>query len=180
MDETLKRAIKRREELQQELKLLGDFIDLHRSVEKLLSADTLASGGTEDEQNLPVNPQSPPQASEISVDESSPRRTRVTDNPKPADVVSESLAILRERGHPLSRRELHSALADRGLEVKGADPVKALGTMLWRGKDQLVQLKGLGYWPRWDQYHPAGYFPGLGLTSVGEASRDDDIEELLS
>lgn len=90
------------------------------------------------------------------------RRTRVTDNPKPAVVVEAVLDILRNNGHPMSRRELHTTLGLRGLHVRGADPVKALGTMLWRAPEQLVQIEGYGYWPKDDPYPPAGY----GLTRI--------------
>ncbi|MDZ4363133.1 hypothetical protein [Brevundimonas sp.] len=89
-----------------------------------------------------------------------PRRTRITDNPKPAVVVEAVLDILRQNGHPMSRRALHTTLKLKGLEVRGADPVKALGTMLWRAEDKLVQLEGYGYWPKADEYLPAHYFGG--------------------
>lgn len=96
------------------------------------------------------------------------KKTRVTDNPKPAVLIPEAIEILRAKGRPMSRRELWDALADRGLVVKGADPTKALGTILWRANDKIVQVEGFGYWPRSDRYEPGRYW--------GENS---DLEGLL-
>jgi hypothetical protein len=50
----------------------------------------------------------------------------------------------------MTRRELHSALAERGMLVRGADPVKTLGIMLWRsGRFDQVEHEGkMGYWPK--------------------------------
>lgn len=86
------------------------------------------------------------------------KKTRVTDNPRPAVLIPAAVEILRERGHPMSRRELWDALADRGLVVKGADPIKALGTILWRASDKIVQIEGRGYWPKADRYEPGRYW----------------------
>ncbi|MFN4041980.1 MAG: hypothetical protein ACK4I0_09990 [Brevundimonas sp.] len=88
---------------------------------------------------------------------SPPKRSRVTDNPKKEVLIPAAIEIIRGHGRPLSRRALHEALAARGLVVKGADPIKALGTILWRAPDDLVQLEGFGYWPKVDPYEPANY-----------------------
>ncbi len=89
------------------------------------------------------------------------RRTRITDNPKPTVVVEAVMDILRQNGHPMSRRELHTTLGLRGINVRGADPIKALGTMLWRASTELIQIEGYGYWPKEDPYPPADYHGGL-------------------
>lgn len=85
-------------------------------------------------------------------------RTRVTDNPRPAVIIPAAIKIMRERGRPMSRRDLHVALADAGLVVNGADPVKALGTILWRAKNQIIQIEGRGYWPHGDPVPPANHW----------------------
>lgn len=186
MDDTLQKALRRREELQQELKFLGDFITVHEKAQQLLAGVELEHPpeqiGTDAERSPggiePSSPARPQDSAEAGKDVKAPKRSRVTDNPKPAGVVRESIVILRERGHPLSRRELHTALAERGLEVKGADPIKALGTMLWRAPDQLVQLEGFGYWPKGEAYHPAGYYPSLFPEGTGVVTSDRETELL--
>lgn len=88
-------------------------------------------------------------------------RTRITDNPKPREIVPAAISIIRERGKPMSRRDLHEALAARGLVVRGVDPVKTLGTILWRAKDRMVQIEGKGYWPKADPFPPSDSYDFL-------------------
>lgn len=78
---------------------------------------------------------------------------RVSDNPKPEVVIPAVRQILLENGRPMSRSQLHEALMQRGLEVRGVDPVKTLGTMLWRAREEIQAIKGEGYWPL-DVPHP--------------------------
>jgi hypothetical protein len=87
------------------------------------------------------------------------KTARVTDNPKPAKVVEAAISILRAQGWPMSRKDLHTALSERGVVVNGANPVKTLGTMLWRAPDMIVQIDGQGYWPKGDALPQAGYGP---------------------
>ena len=47
----------------------------------------------------------------------------------------------------MSRRQLYEALKRLGMEIKGADPIKALGTILWRASDRIEYVEGRGYWP---------------------------------
>ena len=79
--------------------------------------------------------------------ESSSVRTRISDNPKPSVLIPAVVEILRENGKPMSRRELHDALSARGLVVRGAEPTKTLGTILWRARDVIGSIEGRGYWP---------------------------------
>lgn len=168
MSDMIAIARKRLEELEQEVETLRQFLESAKAAEAILN------------RNAPP-PAKAPQAKNESVDESAdpivtriisgplpekPRRTRVTDNPKPAVLIPEAIKILRERGHPMSRRELHEALKERGLEVKGSDEIKALGTILWRAKKHIVQLEGYGYWPKDDEYAPAGYLGVFGYAHV--------------
>ena len=52
-----------------------------------------------------------------------------------------------ERQHPLTRRQLLEILDTRGLQIRGANPIKVLGTNLWRSQ-QFEQIEGLGYCPK--------------------------------
>ena len=105
-------------------------------------------------------PMSASKAVDKSGDEagSAPPKKPKAVNP-PANVLIPAIVeILRARGHPLNRRGLYEALKLRGLEIQGTDPVKALGTILWRNQDKVVQLEGFGYWPRHMSYPRAKYF----------------------
>jgi hypothetical protein len=60
------------------------------------------------------------------------------------DVVAKVEQILRAGGRPLSRGELHKRLLIAGVQVPGEDPVKNLGTMLWRSRR--FDNTGRRYW----------------------------------
>lgn len=170
MDKVYEAAVRRAEEIQAELRELNEFIALYRRTRYILGMDSPEHKGTL------VGPAGSQGAGEdrgagVGNDSahSELQRKRVTDNPKPTDVVAQAVLVIMEREKPLSRRELHEALKERGMEVKGADPVKTLGTMLWRsGQDALVQLEGLGYWIKSEPYAPAGYHPPGLMNSVEE------------
>ncbi|MBX9706801.1 MAG: hypothetical protein K2X61_02565 [Caulobacteraceae bacterium] len=101
------------------------------------------------------------------------RRTRAV-NPPTDKVVENAILILRQRGHPMSRRALHDALWQRGIEVRGTDPVKTLGTILWRARDKLIQLEGYGYWPKEMSYGRANY-----LRPQETPKAEDPLDDLL-
>jgi hypothetical protein len=80
-------------------------------------------------------------------------------NPKKEDVAEEARNIIHARGEPVMRDELYDLLAERGIHIQGKDPQMVLSTMLWRTADQVVRLKGGGYWLADMPYEPAGYDP---------------------
>lgn len=168
-------ARKRLAEIEQEAEILRHFLLAWEAAAPLLDFTPSPDSNAEKNTGAPVDES----ATRSSQDGNGPtssapvKRTRVTDNPKPAVLIPAAIEIIRENGKPLSRRALHEALASRGLIVKGSDPIKALGTILWRAPDEIVQLEGFGYWPKTDQYRPANYagtlFQGLAdHTSIQE------------
>lgn len=101
------------------------------------------------------------------------RRARAV-NPPTDEIVAAAIQVLRHRGHPMSRRALHEALWERGVQVRGTDPVKTLGTILWRAGDRIIQLEGYGYWPKHISYTRAGYFqPSEALVSPAAPENTD-------
>jgi hypothetical protein len=152
MDKILDAAEKRRDEIRQELKKLDEFLILYRALANSLPADSVNTNGTfepDTVQKTPVNNSELEAARETESTDATPaRRVRVRDNPKPEVVVAEAVKLIREKNRPMTRREIREGLVERNIVVNGADPVKALGTMLWRsGADLLVQVDGRGYWP---------------------------------
>lgn len=52
------------------------------------------------------------------------------------------------RGEPMTRRELVEAFRKSDSPIGGADPFKNMGTHMWRLRNQFLNIKGRGYWPR--------------------------------
>lgn len=152
IDPILAAAEARRDELAQDLQKVRDFISSYHAFARIAKLDSVNTTGTlevastgSDNSVDPVDNEAAREAE--GIDEPPPKRVRVSDNPKPADVVAAAVEVIRTANRPLTRREIHVSLADRGIVVRGADPIKALGTMLWRsGKDRLTQVEGYGYW----------------------------------
>jgi hypothetical protein len=164
-NDLIARARSRIAEINQELETLKIFVDSAERAMPLLDAhsshkELLAAPSHHESVNV-VNGDTAGEVLPTQI-----KRTRVTDNPRPAVLIPVAVEILRKNGHPMSRRELWEALAGRGLLVKGADPIKALGTILWRAQDQIVQVEGFGYWPKADPYMPGKYW-GLAHDLLG-------------
>lgn len=164
-DPILRRAFESIEELAKEMEKLQIFVDQYRKLKNGLAVESANVAGTNvappTAPHNPVDNSAEGERREAEAADAAPaRRTRVTNNPKPAFVVAEAVKLIREMGRPMTRRQIHAALKDRGIEVRGADPVKALGTMLWRsGSDHLVQIENYGYWLKGEPHGPSGYQP---------------------
>lgn len=65
----------------------------------------------------------------------------------PAEIVEAVRKLIGEKGRPLTRGTLVKLLNKQGLKLPGVDPVKNLGTVIWRSK-QFDNLAGHGYWPK--------------------------------
>lgn len=86
--------------------------------------------------------------------------------------------ILQERQKPMTRNEMVDALEMKGIPVAGVDPAKAIGTILWRMRDEFVNLPGWGYWLIGEDFAPAAY-KGL-RQSPGEIEyRNDETQPPL-
>jgi hypothetical protein len=144
MSDIIAAARARLAQLEQESETIRKFLESAEAVATYLGAHSLPEA-TETLQ--PVNPV------EMSRTSQEASQKRVSDNPKPEVVIPTVRQILIESGRPMSRSELHEALMQKGLEVRGVDPVKTLGTMLWRARDEIQAIKGEGYWPI-DVPHP--------------------------
>lgn len=143
-------AIRRRQELVQELEKIDQLINLlgwWREESTARPAKTLT--GSPDHHPLAAtqNRQSPTPESALE-----PFAT-------PAEVIRETLIVLSEHGRPLKRGQLLKELADNGVRIRGGDKSKVLGTTLWRAKDKIISIDGWGYWIK-DRPSPlAGYKP---------------------
>jgi hypothetical protein len=120
-----------------------------------------------------------PAAPTLSASESGGDTTTAkASNPKKEEVAEAALEILSERGVPMSRDDLLSALSLKGIHIHGKDPLVVLQTMLWRMRERIVHLKGFGYWPKDVTYAPAAYDPAA-LSEIASAVASD-LSDLLS
>ena len=120
------------------------------------------------------------------VEESEARKRRTTGNPKKEEVVKAAVEIIWDRCEPISRSELFAELQKRNLIIRGADPEMVLSTMLWRSRDQIVRLRGGGYWLRDQPWKDADYDPAkyndaedalfLSEAEVAELANNPDEE----
>jgi len=171
-DPILRRAVERRDELAQELQKIKDFISTYQSIANSLRLDTKNITGTLpdlfDDALNPAPATIDPQEREAEVaDAAEARRTRVTGNPKPADVIAAAVTLIGDVGRPLTRRQIHRGLKNRGILVKGTDPIKTLGTTLWRsGGDYLEQIEGRGYWLKGEPVPPLPDIASIDLDEL--------------
>jgi hypothetical protein len=86
-------------------------------------------------------------------------RTKRASNPSRSQVASSVLKIIAEEGRPMTRAELFSRLEAEGVEIEGKDPMMVFSTMLWRERERVARIRGVGYWPADKPYPPAGYYP---------------------
>ena len=143
-------ALSRIVKLRQEIETLEQFITHADAASPLLEAEDKAA-------TLPVRPKPPgaaggPKRLKKVVIRKAPR---VSANPPFSQIVDAAIEIVRANGRPMSRRQLYQALEKRGLKVVGQDPLKALGTILWRDRERIKTLDdGRGYWPVGDPISP--------------------------
>ena len=120
-------ALKRKSEIQSQLQALRDelkSVDEYIALHKRLFGDRESSG--------------------VPTGMRGGRRERNVLPPE--KLVELSLTILQETGRPLTRSQLAREIERRGIPLAGVDPVKNLGTILWRSNDRIQSVPGRGYW----------------------------------
>lgn len=129
MDERSYREIlQRRQDLMEELRAVEDIIQAYERLQRLRTANAAHEahslrdeGGTlKRERNI-----------------FPPRRL--------ADFAR--VEILK-RGRPMTRGELVDAFASAGIPLAGTDKAKNIGTIMWRFRDEFLNVPGRGYWPQ--------------------------------
>ncbi len=136
-DRAYQNALKRRSVLQKELAEVDEFIRLWRRY-----------AGTEAEHEVT--------GGRYEAGETSPVFER---NLSREQVGKWAREFILELGTPMTRGELVNAFHMRGLPIGGVNPARNMGTIMWRLRDNFVNIEGHGYWPR-DKACPAtGYDP---------------------
>ncbi|MCP5371092.1 MAG: hypothetical protein H6907_05100 [Hyphomicrobiales bacterium] len=140
-DRAYRNAVKRRDELQRELETVNTFIRLYRQF-----------SGTDGEHKAGAN------TSHDSTLVERPTISRM-------GVAKYAREFMIERGSPMTRGELVDKFDEFGLPVGGTDKSKNMGTIMWRLRDEFVNLEGHGYWPRDIPCPRIGYDPSVEIDS---------------
>ena len=147
LDKLKSQAAARITVLQQEIETLEQFVKSAEAAAAILLPDSSTGVRILPRPAAPLSPSTHKAVRALT-------KVRVSANPPVEKIISASIDILHERGQPLTRRALYEALRDRGLVIVGADPVKALGTMLWRSSTRITSHEGRGYWPAGEPLPP--------------------------
>ena len=107
------------------------------------------------------------------------RSARTKGNPSKEEVAAKVKVLILERGLPIARNDLFEALESRGIIIRGADPKVVLGTMLWRTED-IIRLRGHGYWLKDRSFAPAGYNPKRPLEDTMSEHAKGVFEDILT
>ena len=163
MDTALKNALDRRARLVQEIEIVVHFFAAFLEFARLQPSASLPAV-----QNHMLLSKADHEATGT---ESPIRPAPRPSNPKLDVLVPAVIEIIRAKGRPMSRRELHEALAEQGLEVLGVDPTKTLGTLLWRAREYIESLEGRGYWPKGDPVPPVSMDEPRAAQMASRAAR---------
>ena len=151
-------ARKKRDELVRELEKLNKFLETYQELAIELQLDEANENGTSSpptDASKVVDKEQKEAAREAEALDAPPtKRVRVSDNPPASVVIPAAIEVIRAAGRPLSRKEVREGLIAQGVVVNGKDPVKTMGTILWRAPDHIIQVEGRGYWPKADPVPP--------------------------
>lgn len=123
--ELLRNALKRREELLEELEALNSLIETYQ---KQMRGRPVREDTPEDEPSL------------------FKRSRRIDHAERIAEMIDAARKIILSEQRPMQRGQLRERLEALGFEIIGKDKNKVFGTNLWRsGKFRMIE--GRGYWP---------------------------------
>lgn len=83
--------------------------------------------------------------------------------------------VLIDLNEPKPRGPLVDALADRGIYIGGDKPSRNLGTIMWRLRDQFINIEGCGYWPIDLPCEKIGYNPEAEDSAGKEAGAGGSV-----
>lgn len=163
MDRVVGNALKRRTELRHELAEVERFLALYEQFK-----------GVDYAQQPSFAVVMEPQVAVDSVPRDGSESERIASATVAADIPSSSSVkglsklelkpyieeVIKEAGRPLTRGQLLRKLDAKNVLVGGqADRSKNMGTIMWRLREDFVNLSGHGYWMRHTPYPAANYEP---------------------
>lgn len=129
MFDAIHTAKARREKLLEEVALIDRYLELHHQIFGEAVTETLVATDTAEAEVVPVA-----------------NREKARPLNDPVAIVNELDEILASSSEPMTRGQLRSALAARGVSINSKDASKYLGTLLWRNQNRFVNVEGHGYW----------------------------------
>jgi len=125
MNESLSKALKRKEKLLSELAMVEQFIELHHRL----------FGDEGEEADISHWQQR-------ASDADSPKRRRG----RPSEIADAAWRVIKDLNRPVQRGELVERIEAMGIDVSSDDKPRYIGTILWREKDRFENIEGRGYW----------------------------------
>jgi hypothetical protein len=163
MDTVLGNAVRRRSHLRAQLREIERFIELYQELRKPTPSEQAELALADDSGTTQEHDKT------ASGEDGASTEVRVPDEDEEAgglsrvELLPHIRAVIEDAGKPLTRGQLLMKLDSRGAKVGGkANRSKNMGTIMWRLRDDFVNLQGLGYWLRDRPYAPADYDPSDG------------------
>jgi hypothetical protein len=128
MDSAYANALKRKEELTNELRDVETFLSLYRRFQ-----------GPHRQEN---NPDSLPSPDDAFVSDGFGRNVRALRPPEIADLAER---VIRGAGEPLTRAQIVERIENAGHVLNSDDKPRYVGTILWRQKERFTNIPGQGY-----------------------------------
>ena len=125
-DATYRHQLQRRDQILAELKAVEEYLRAYENLFKISSSPRPAA--------------EPSRAAE-------PRR-RERNVIAPARLAAMAREAILKHGRPMTRGELVDAFEASGIPLAGQDKAKNIGTIMWRFRDDFLNVPGRGYWPK--------------------------------
>jgi hypothetical protein len=168
MEEMLRKALKRKEELQLELAEIDQFLDTYARLSGYAAdAGTTAARG----------PQEPSQRSSVDRPSRTLAFTPIRRRGAPENYADIAEQVLQKSGMPLTRYQLVQAIEREGASIPSTDKDRYIGTILWRHRDRFVNLPGFGYWLKDRPCGIARYRPGDMIGPISDEDGPDAAHE---
>jgi hypothetical protein len=161
MDPVIQNAIRRRSELRNELRDIERFLELYQQFKAPKEPRQMTMEVPQpDVDSVEQEKNTAPDLAVVSAAEAEPG-TELGDARLTREALKPHIhAVIMEAGRPLTRGQILLKLDTRDVRVGGKyDRSKNMGTILWRLRDDFVNLAGRGYWPRNLAFPEAGYDP---------------------
>ncbi|SRR6266446_1262484 len=135
-DTAYERAVARKERLLKELEEVNNFLRLYSRFARKTPPKIEGGDASYPQDSMPLDN---PNSTGIRVTSQYVRRKELT------PILT---TIILKNGRPMTRSEIATALAAEGYPIMAKDASKNIGTIMWRLRDQFVNIEGRGYWPR--------------------------------
>ena len=139
IENALTKALKKREELEREIRKLDQFIHMYHELAGTppgTNRETVDTG-----ENI-----ARPEETRGTLHQLTDQAGMIRPRGRPADFVRIMEGVLKDVGHPLQRARLVEEVEKRGHSIPSDDKPRYLGTILWRNEETFLNIESRGYW----------------------------------